>query len=71
MHRIWILACTFILAACGGAQTAATPSATPAPPTADAPTPTAESGELTSAEPLAVDVSGLDVGTFTASGSGK
>ena len=74
MQRILASLLIFVLAACGGAQTATTPSATPAPPTASAPTPTAESGgesELISAEPLAVDVSALDAGTFAATISGK
>lgn len=68
MQRILASLLILILAACGG-----TPTTTP--PTVDAPTPTPESDSdastLTSAEPLAVDVSGLEAGTFTASGSGK
>jgi hypothetical protein len=72
MHRIWILICLLILAACGGAQSTTSP--TSAPPTAGVPTPTAESGgetELTRADALTVDVSAVDAGAFTATFTGK
>jgi hypothetical protein len=69
MQRILASLLILILAACGGGPTP------PPPPTFAPPTPTPESDSdastLTSAEPLAVDVSGLEAGTFTASGSGK
>lgn len=69
MHRTAILASLLILllAACGGAPAASPP---PTNPPDEAATPTAES-ETISAEPLAVDVSGLDTGTFTATFSGR
>src|SRR5690606_10194165 len=69
MQRILASLLILILAACGGGPTP------PPPPTFAPPTPTPESDSdastLTSAEPLAVDVSGLEAGTFTAAGSGK
>lgn len=73
MHRILLLAgfLPLILTACGGAQIVSPTSTPTAAPTTEAATPTAESGELTGADPLAVDVSGLDAGTFTATFSGK
>lgn len=71
MKRILASLLILILAACGGTPTTTPPSATPALPTVDAPTPTAESDGDARADPLAVDVSTLDAGTFTASGGGK